>query len=255
MSEVLRHQLQEELNRDVTRGRHLKPAKPITKPNLITSGARHILLRVHEIELSVPELQPWDRQVYLKISIGQQLISRTSLVQASPNQISFEQLDIAITIDEDRFHREILILECFAGREVSEPVLLCDFRFRLAQTIQIEHINQRIKLVGNGSSPLHGEFIVECVVSADDEEHIRLADYETRRLIVRQRHRSELEEGSSTPNPKPIMLQQQEKLADIVAELRGDSSYFAKVLTAQLRSCDLEAVGCDTSDLAPRVCH
>ena len=253
MSEVLRHQIQEEQCWDIAHGRHLSPAEPITKSDLATPGARHVHLRVHEIELSVPELRPWDRTVYLKLSIGQRYTSRTPKVPATPSRISFKRLDLAATLDEERLLHEQLLLECFAEREVSEPTLLCDFRLQFAQAIQLEHVNQRVALVGSGSSSLYGEFSVRCVVSADDEEHIRRSDEATQRSIVRQRQQAELSAGSSMPKPQPVMLQQQIRLNELVAELRGDSSFFLKALTAQLQSSDITTTGCATSDLVARV--
>ena len=252
MSEVLRHQLQDELCRDLHR--YHNPTMPLIIPHPLNPTAHQVLLRVHAMEVGVPELRPWDHSIYFAISIGQKLVSRTASVSATPHGISLRQLEIAVILDEDCFRRELLVVECFAEREVSEPTLLCEFRLRLADAIQIECIGRKVTLEGRHASSQHGEYTLHCIISADDEEHIRRSDDAVRRsLVLRQRLQTELADDSSVPEPLPAMLQQQIKLSALVSELRGDSSFFLKTLTAQLQSSDLASAGFKVSDVATRV--
>ena len=251
MSEVLRHQLQDELCRDLHR--YHNPTMPLIIPHPLNPTAHQVLLRVLAMEVGVPELRPWDHSIYFAISIGQKLVSRTASVSATPHGISLRQLEIAVILDEDCFRRELLVVECFAEREVSEPTLLCEFRLRLADAIQIECIGRKVTLEGRHASSQHGECTLQCIVSADDEEHIRRSDDAVRRSLVLQRQQTELADGSSVPEPLPVKLQQQIRLGALVSELRGDSSFFLKTLTAQLQSSDLASAGFKVSDVVTRV--
>lgn len=241
MNEVLRYHIHEELCRDLSRSpNHRGPA---IQSAILSPGARSVSLRIFEIEVEVPDLRPWDKNAYVKVSIGSKPVSRTPSTSVAPEKIAWNFLDILVIAEEKSFRCEYLVLECFTEREVSEPTLLCEFRISLSDALQIGNINNRIVLTGSGTNLLYGDFKIHCFVSADDEQHYQIADAETHRSIAGNLQSEESIEHTKPKLSKPIILQQQKSLNSLVSEMRGDVAFFRKALLAQIENTDVSPQG------------